>query len=219
MGLVDGLSRGSTLPYTQKDCVNCQLNRIGDRHTEDPLLSIKDPKSVIIDASSKNKEIGSSTVVIVTLDPESGILRSAMIGDSGYLLIRPPNNHQLLYRTEEQQHSFNFPYQIGSHGDNPSSAITKDIQVKENDLVILGTDGVFDNLFNENIIDICSRGPSKGILNEEKIASSIAEEAFRRAKDRSWKSPFSINARKSGYRFEGGKLDDITVVVGRVVLN
>ena len=50
------------------------------------------------------------------------------------------------------------------------------------------------------------------------LASHIAENAFSKSLDKSYFSPFAQEAAKEGYRFDGGKSDDITVVVGKVVL-
>ena len=47
---------------------------------------------------------------------------------------------------EEHTHDFNFPFQIGSQGDNPTVSLTKQHQVQHNDIIVVGTDGLFDNL-------------------------------------------------------------------------
>ena len=44
------------------------------------------PKEIIIDATRMNNEIGSTTCVVVTLDPSTSTLHSSYIGDSGYML-------------------------------------------------------------------------------------------------------------------------------------
>lgn len=41
-----------------------------------------------MDSVYENREVGSSTCVICTLDPEAPMLYTANIGDSGYLLLR-----------------------------------------------------------------------------------------------------------------------------------
>lgn len=49
------------------------------------------------------------------------------------------------------------------------------------------------------------------------IASTLSLHSQRVGKDSKAKSPFSVNAARHGLRFEGGKLDDVMVVVGMVV--
>ena len=57
-------------------------------------------------------------------------------------------NGACIYRTLEQQHSFNFPFQLGTGSkDSPADAFSEETSVQEGDIVILGTDGLFDNVF------------------------------------------------------------------------
>ena len=46
------------------------------------------PKELLMDAVYENREIGSSTCVLCTLDEEAPVLYTANLGDSGYLLLR-----------------------------------------------------------------------------------------------------------------------------------
>lgn len=54
------------------------------------------------------------------------------------------------------QKEFNHPYQIGyrRNGDDPSLSEVNKHEIKSGDLIILGTDGCFDNLFEEDILSI-----------------------------------------------------------------
>ena len=73
------------------------------------------------------KHKGSCTVAMVKILSSSKIV-TTIIGDSGYALfhVEPDSGKlQLYYRSKEQLHSFNFPYQVGAEGDNPSMAISK----------------------------------------------------------------------------------------------
>lgn len=45
-------------------------------------------KELLIEASTENREIGSSTCVLASLDESAPLLYTANIGDSGYLLLR-----------------------------------------------------------------------------------------------------------------------------------
>ena len=51
------------------------------------------------------------------------------------------------------------------------------------------------------------------------LADLIANYAFGFSIDAEYKSPFAEEANKNGYQYEGGKSDDITVVVGKVVIS
>jgi hypothetical protein len=81
------------------------------------------PRQIIIDAKNNNDKIGSSTIVVSTLDEEHPYLYTANMGDSGYLLLRKEGiDLMTVYRSQEMQHSFNFPFQIGTGGDDPHKA-------------------------------------------------------------------------------------------------
>ena len=58
---------------------------------------------------------GSCTACILTVHETS--LRVANVGDSGFLVVR---SGKVLFRSQSQQHDFNFPYQLGGEGsDSP----------------------------------------------------------------------------------------------------
>jgi protein phosphatase PTC7 len=58
----------------------------------------------------------------------------------------------IVYRSEEIQHAFNYPLQL-----SPASptllARTVEIEVKEGYIVILSSDGMTDNLWDEDVLD------------------------------------------------------------------
>lgn len=80
---------------------------------------------------------GSSTLCVVSLNHEQK-LEAANVGDSAFLVIR---DDSILFRSEEQQHSFNFPFQLAAtrgYGDPVESAQRYKLDIKVNDIVILG---------------------------------------------------------------------------------
>ena len=69
------------------------------------------PKDVLIEAVAENREIGSCTCVMATLDEKAPLIYTANLGDSGYMLLRKEGLDLVqLFRSKEQQHSFNFPF-------------------------------------------------------------------------------------------------------------
>lgn len=46
------------------------------------------PKQLLLNAIKRNKEEGSGSVAIVTIDPSDSTLYSSLIGDSGYIILR-----------------------------------------------------------------------------------------------------------------------------------
>lgn len=93
---------------------------------------------------------------------------------------------------------------------------------QENDLIIVGTDGLYDNLYNKDIITTITEFEK---ANEDlsspdamqKLADILAEKTFETSKQKSRMVPFGRNAKKHGLRWAGGKKDDITVLIARVI--
>lgn len=92
---------------------------------------------------------------MATLDEKAPIIYTANLGDSGYMLLRKEGIDLVqLFRSKEQQHSFNFPFQVGTGGDDPARADTQVHEVRHGDIIILGSDGLWDNLFDIKVIDL-----------------------------------------------------------------
>jgi protein phosphatase PTC7 len=125
--------------------------------------------------------------------------------------------------------SFNMPYQIGiqlsrdqvERIDSPKT-ISKRIKVQAGDIIVAGSDGLFDNIFENEISDIVSKHANLYLRRKDNndysawngLASTLAKLAIRYGKDRKYNSPFSVKACESGdYNMRGGKLDDTTVLV------
>jgi serine/threonine protein phosphatase PrpC len=63
-----------------------------------------------------------------------------------------------IYKTFEQQHSFNFPFQLGTGSrDSPLDAVTDELTVQEGDILIMGTDGIWDNVFVNFFFNFCKK--------------------------------------------------------------
>jgi protein phosphatase PTC7 len=58
---------------------------------------------------NKDSMIGSSTACIILYHRDTSYLHSANLGDSGFAIIR---NNKIIHKSQEQQHSFNQPYQL-----------------------------------------------------------------------------------------------------------
>ncbi|KAF4389783.1 hypothetical protein F8388_009916 [Cannabis sativa] len=87
---------------------------------------------------------GSSTACIIRLN--NGILQAVNVGDSMFMVFR---NNRCIYRSATQQKVFNTPYQLSNAKgcDTPRVAVEAKVEVEPGDVIILGTDGVWDNIF------------------------------------------------------------------------
>ncbi|KAK9767533.1 hypothetical protein K7432_002633 [Basidiobolus ranarum] len=164
---------------------------------------------------TKEGILGSSTACIVVLRDDE--LRIANLGDCGVSVIRQGD---FVFRTEEQQHCFNYPYQLGTGSlDRPSDAQAFTVKVQKGDIVILGSDGIYDNLSDEDILDIVLRSTSSSLvnINPQKISDALAKQAKIVSEDSTFPSPFQDRAMQEGFYYQGGKIDDISVLVALVV--
>ncbi|KAK9108806.1 hypothetical protein Sjap_016866 [Stephania japonica] len=181
---------------------------------EEPKDSI-DPARVLEKAYSRTKAKGSSTACIIALTSQG--LHAINLGDSGFTVIR---DGCTIFRSPVQQHAFNMPYQLQSGGDSdlPSSGQVFTIPVEPGDVIVAATDGLFDNLYSNDITSIVVHGV-RARFEPQVIAQKIAALARQRALDKNRQTPYSTAAQDAGFRVYGGKLDDITVIVSCVAPN
>jgi len=174
-------------------------------------LGILDPVEIMDYGYQQIKNIvGSSTSLVIVISEAGKKLSSANLGDSGFMIIRENKVH---FRSEEMQHFFNFPYQLGTgHTTTPYDSQVMALDLKEGDTIIVGTDALFDNLFNEEIIEIVKHSHP-----QENLAHILAIDAFNRSYSNQ-PSPFMRAAHRLGLidTERGGKPDDITVLVTRI---
>ena len=86
-------------------------------------------------------------------------------------------------------------------------------------MLVLASDGIWDNLFDEDILTCLHRPRRDSKAFAEASATCIAELAQTKSQDKSYESPFAKHAKAHGKSYPGGKVDDITVVVSVVKLN
>lgn len=166
---------------------------------------------ILIQAFKKTSAKGSSTVCLLTLAGNK--LHTANLGDSRFLVIR---GGRILYKSKIMQHRFNRPYQIrSSSGDGPLVAEEVEIEVERGDVVIVGTDGLFDNVFDGEIEDRVGFCMESGVGPED-MAVLLAMVAQRNMVMRENMSPFEVAASVAGVVHCGGKYDDVTVVAAYI---
>lgn len=183
------------------------------------------PQEVLTQVYDRTRTTGSSTCCLVSLHATDCRIFSGNLGDSGFLIYRP-SVCQFVCSSKEQTHSFNYPFQLGtgSH-DTPQDADLQEFPVETGDLVLLATDGVFDNVFEKDLCEFL-RGSERAKV--QTIARDVAEKAYQHSGEKLLWTPWSEKAsqhaasrgmewRKARRMCVGGKSDDITVVAARVV--
>ncbi|GJM85614.1 hypothetical protein PR202_ga02082 [Eleusine coracana subsp. coracana] len=155
-----------------------------------------------------------STAVILALAGRT--LRWAYIGDSGFAVFR---DGRVVVRSQAQQYHFGCPFQLGAERNSTdvSFAAVGEVQVMEGDVVVAGTDGLLDNVSDEEMGRIVEMGAAME-FSPKNVAELIAGFAYEAARCSDRDTPYSVQSRKErGTTFTGGKPDDITVVVAFIV--
>ncbi|CAA6664529.1 unnamed protein product [Spirodela intermedia] len=177
---------------------------------------LSNPVEILEEALSKTTAKGTSTACVLSL--KGKWLHAAVLGDSGFAVVR----NKVIYRSPDQQSEFNAPYQLGKA--SPTSCSTLDalritVAVKTGDLVVLGTDGLFDNMYNKELEGVIASSLRDGQDSPEGLARNIAEEAHKLSLEAGRESPFYLKCVEEHGKEKcppGGKRDDITVIVARV---
>lgn len=165
-------------------------------------------------AAASNAQIGSCTACMVLVYPPSSEVTCLNLGDSAVWHIRPANDvpPKVLHRSAVQQYRFNMPYQLGTmSSDSVADADMSTYTISPGEYLIIGSDGLFDNLFDGDVLAMI--GDPKWGTTADELAHHLVQRARRLSLDETRRSPFSVEAAKHGLRFEGGKVDDTTVVV------
>mmetsp|Transcript_7146 Transcript_7146/g.11773 ORF Transcript_7146/g.11773 Transcript_7146/m.11773 type:complete len:460 (+) Transcript_7146:52-1431(+) len=199
------------------------------------------PITMMREAYESSKSLGSTTVLTAVMDNSTKIhgklhpmIAVCSIGDCEILILRRTSQGGLMpiFQTEMQRidgHAQS-PLQLARVDDSVDPNFDPDVMIEviergsavhcvsayEGDIVVLGSDGVFDNLFVDEIVQICSemliygqpdcKGPkSRELLGE--VARRLVMECH--AKTLPPYKPCPIG--------KGGKVDDTSCVVGEVV--
>ena len=92
-----------------------------------------------------------------------------------------------IFQSVDLIHDFNLPYQVGTQGDDPRKAHCESHVLHPGDLIILATDGLWDNIVPDEmkrIIEFCMKANAEttsSLLNE--IAKTLATAARRNSVD------------------------------------
>lgn len=159
------------------------------------------------------------------------VLKIAHLGDCMGMLVR---DEHIAWRSAEMWWAFNTPVQLGpSSSARPNDAQILELPVQADDILILASDGLSDNLWDSEVLDEVVRfkrsflkdadkrkGP--GLLGRRTLAGMLSEalcSRARRVSERKGKSfadddgdvedeiPFARRAREQGKTFKGGKID------------
>ena len=90
--------------------------------------------------------------------------------------------YKIVFRTDDQTHFFNCPFQIGTNSnDGPEKADQVELDVASGDVVVAATDGVFDNLFDEDVERELNNALGKDAGHGEEGTEALLQEAVNQA--------------------------------------
>lgn len=155
-------------------------------------------------------ETGSSTACVAVIQHLKARMSVLNVGDSGYILFR---ERRIIFHSKEHQRGYNFPYQL-SPLMNTDSALEgdqyNDIPLLPNDIVLLASDGLFDNLYDKQIEPVLNEymderedmlrrkvtdpAQYKSLFNRK--LNDVKELAKRWAQNQNWESPFAAYTRR-----------------------
>lgn len=206
VGVADGVGA-----WAARGIDSGKFSRAMMAHAAQYSASMQDPTQLMARAyrDSQHHE-GSATVCLLTLDGAQRTLRSSVLGDCGFMVLR---DHRPVHASTAQTHSFNLPFQLGTGGDPPHRAQNHALSVRRGDRIITGSDGLFDNLHAHEIQRVARQHVAR---SPQDLARALANAAYFHSVDPTHASPFAEEARKQGVPHIGGKPDDITVVVSDV---
>jgi protein phosphatase PTC7 len=153
---------------------------------------------------------GASTAVVASIG-ENGFLQALNVGDSCCMVIR---DGKVAAKTREISHYWECPYQLSSDSpDRPKDGTKLNVELTPGDLIIMGSDGVFDNMSDDLILEtIASTSMKAG-----QIAKKLSSVSRKQSLDKKAVTPYSTQAQKRGLpEFKngiGGKVDDVGCVV------
>lgn len=175
---------------------------------------------------ARNFAKGTTTICSASFDHAGGELEVSNIGDSQLIVIR---DGSAILEVEAGVWAFNSPNQLGfglygePQGDVDEMNIQKKLQLQPGDIVVIGSDGLFDNVFVEEMVRIVGEamdGKPSTVVTMKSAASALLDEAHRNGLNDTFLSPFAreaIAARKAPPNYRGGKPDDISIIVAQVV--
>jgi len=175
--------------------VSAQAKTWGNKGEQgEPLVRLGVPKEQLSQMST--------TLSAFCLNGRDHVVEGKNLGDSGMALIRGldqmlrgveyDTKFEIKEEADMQEHFFNAPYQYPSSGIPLSNAAPFKWQVQENDIIVTGSDGLWDNVPKSDILQIVQQSSlSWAKLNSsaftddvlaDMIAKSLLDYAYKQSK-------------------------------------
>jgi protein phosphatase PTC7 len=216
MGVADGVYMWSEHGIDAGQFSKSLMN-VAQEEVLNDVSSVSEVMKTAAERAKQNEILGSSTFCVTLIDTLRGTLQVSNLGDSGVLVL---GKEGVKFKTIQQEHTFGCPFQLGHHdnSDRPEDALVSVVPVTVGDIIISGTDGLFDNLSEENAVEIAEdvrrRHPGQPpALIASMLANQLGRQAFQNSMDKYISTPYSEAATDAfDMVYSGGKPDDMTVL-------
>ncbi|CAJ1903678.1 unnamed protein product [Cylindrotheca closterium] len=204
---VSGASKKDGVALYSRTLANEMKKRVGNEG-----LNVPEMTKYLTEAAdiADSQATGASTAVVASIG-ENGFLQALNVGDSCCMVIR---DGMVAAKTREISHYWECPYQLSNDSpDRPKDGTKLNVELTAGDIVLMGSDGIFDNVNDDLILDTIVKCPPKA----GQIAKQISNVARKQSVSKDAATPYSQQAMKRGlpeYQSGvGGKVDDIGCVV------
>lgn len=155
---------------------------------------------------------------------------------------KPGQDLRIAFVSQQQLKSFNHPFQLGWTGEEvteenssfrrASDSCTSSVHILRGDIIIMATDGLFDNVDIEEVTSIALEWEQEsGFVNGSeggswtdvsarsipRLARILCEKARENSLNNAIDSPFALLAKENDIMWSGGMPDDCTVIAMHVV--
>jgi protein phosphatase PTC7 len=176
-------------------------------------LTIPEITKLLTDAANiaDDSATGASTAVVASIG-ENGFLQALNIGDSLCMVVR---DEKVVAKTREISHYWECPYQLSDDSpDRPKDGTKLNVELIAGDLVIMGSDGIFDNVSDDMLLDLVAKNAK---LKPSQLSKKICELSRKQSLDAEAETPYGKQAQRRGdptfKNGRGGKLDDASCIV------
>lgn len=252
VGIADGVSQIEEFGIDASELPNELLNAVEELAVGQLLPGQETeeycgPITMVKDAYEATEALGSTTILTAVMDNSTKIhgklhpmIAVCSIGDCEIVILRRGKDGrlQLVFHTEMQRIDGNAqsPLQLARVDDTVDPDFDESIAIEviergsavhcvsafEGDIVILGSDGVFDNLFIDEIVNICQEETAvangyngqKFVPIERHVLGRISHRIVMDSHAKTKTGPYGYPDTPIG---KGGKIDDTSCVVAQVV--
>jgi len=210
-GVFDGVSGAEKLdgvPLYSRTLANEMKKALGKDG-----VSVQDLTKMLTAAADFADDVatGASTAVVASIG-ENGFLQALNVGDSLCLVIR---DGKIAAKTREISHYWECPYQLSDDSpDRPKDGTKLNVELIPGDLIIMGSDGIFDNVDDDMLLDLVNKNNR---MNPNQLSRKICDLSRKQSLDAKSVTPYARQAQRRGDpAFKsglGGKVDDVSCII------